>query len=543
MLTVLKNPSDHNFSKSPVICEIETDNMYTAPVSGVKAKGAYSFTVGVAIGAFIEIITPTTTLHLDFISYTNPPTVGKLRTRDPADSFTDYWDKIESDMLLNSYISSNYTITQDGLGLFTLDAINAGLQYSLHDCVYNGLGINFFNYFSGSDDIPALIKSNYEVNVELFVETEKDSSTFESIVLVKKQPYTTGKVRFDLSKYIDACLDYYFPSPNLNIPTFCKQTSKSLFIQIKEYFGIPPVLQTVTIAPAPIIEVDGFSTKKGYILKAGFAPRWNKRQPENQLSGYLWSYLLFLTVRPLKKTIKRHQPEYLYFCLPADVPTNDLQIKVVKKYNNGTADVTQYGPVTTFDCTKGSVLCFPINYSSSTIDLNFLLTNKAYKVQVSIVSATDQATNISIVTEYLLDYEPIGEDRVFLFSNSMSGVDTLRTYGSYENTPEFERNVSTRIYDVSDDSHLGSNTEVNTYKKETFTTFTGWLTPDELACLEEFFLAKYKVEVIDILTYQPITITSTKYRKHLTNQNLYGIEIEYYHSLKSMVTERLAASL
>jgi hypothetical protein len=125
----------------------------------------------------------------------------------------------------------------------------------------------------------------------------------------------------------------------------------------------------------------------------------------------------------------------------------------------------------------------------------------------------------------------------------MSGVDTLRTYGSYENTPEFERNVSTRIYDVSDDSHLGSNTEVNTYKKETFTTFTGWLTPDELACLEEFFLAKYKVEVIDILTYQPITITSTKYRKHLTNQNLYGIEIEYYHSLKSMVTERLAASL
>ena len=147
MLTVLENPSDYNLSKSPVICEIETDNMYTAFVSGSKAQGMYTFSVGVAIGAFIEIITSTTTLHLDFISYTNPPTVGKLRNKNPSDSFNDYWDKIESDLLLNSYISTNYTITQDGLGAFTFDAINTGSEFSLNNCVYNGLGINFFNYF------------------------------------------------------------------------------------------------------------------------------------------------------------------------------------------------------------------------------------------------------------------------------------------------------------------------------------------------------------------------------------------------------------
>lgn len=544
MLTVLENPSDYNFSKSPVICEIETDNMYTTPVSGVKAKGMYTFSVGVPIGAFIEIITSTTTLHLDFISYTNPPTVGKLRTKNPADSFTDYWDKIESDMLLNSYISSNYTITQDGLGAFTLDAINTGEQYSLHNCVYNGTGINYFNYFNGTDDVPAQIKPNYEIRVELFVETEKNSGTYESAILVKKQPYTTQKVKFDLSKFIDASLDYYFPAPGLSTIELCKQTAKDFYIQIKEYFGTPSVEQTVTINPSLIMEADGYSTKKGYILKGGFSPRWAKVKPKNQLVDYIWNSNLILTSRPSKKTIKRYQPEYIFICLAGDVTTEDLQIKVIKKYNDGSPDIIQYGPAAPPTCTKGSVLCFPINYASSIIDSIFALNNtSAYKVIVSIVSETDQSVNLSQAFEYLLDYNPIGEDRIFLFTNSMSGVDTLRTTGNYENTPEFEKDTATRIYNLSDSAHLGSNSENTIYKKETFTAFSGWLSKDDLSWIEDLYLSKYKVEVIDVNTYAPITITSSKFRKHLTNQNLYGVDIEYFYQLKSPVTDRLAAAL
>jgi hypothetical protein len=544
MLTVTENPSDYNFSKSPVICEIETDNMYTSPVSGVKAKAAYTFSVGVAVGAFIEIITTTTTLHLDFIAYTNPPTVGKLRQKDPGDSFTDYWDKIESDMLLNSYISSNYTITQDGLGAFTLDAINTGLQYSLHNCVYNGLGINFFNYFSGSDDIPAMIKPNYEIRVELFIETLKNSGVYESVLLVKKQPYSTQKVKFDLQKYVDACLDYYFPEPNLSLIKLCEESGKQFFIQIKEYFGTPATAQLVTINPSLIMEVDGYSTKKGDIIKAGFSPRWNKVQPKNQLSAYIWNYPLYLTTREYRKTIKKRQPEYLYFCLAADVPTNDLQLKFVKKYNDGTSDLIQYSAKYTGACNKGSVICFPVNPSGGVVDSTFTLANTAaYKIIVSIVSETDQATNISPDYEYILDYNPIGEDRIFLFTNSMSGVDTLRTTGNYEQIAEFARDVSSRIYWTTDKHHLGTNSESNTYKKETFTAFTGWLSADDLKWVDELFLAKYKVEVIDAITYAPITITSAKFKKHATNQNLYGLDIEYYHQLTSNVTDNLTASI
>lgn len=544
MLTVTENPSDYNFSKSPVICEIETDNMYTAPISGVKAKGTYTFSVGVAVGAFIEIITTTTTLHLDFIAYTNPATVGKLRQKDPGDSFTDYWDKIESDMLLNSYISSNYTITQDGLGAFTLDAINTGLQYSLHNCVYNGLGINFFNYFSGSDDIPSMIKPNYEIRVELFIETLKNSGVYESVILVKKQPYSTQKVKFDLQKYVDACLDYYFPEPDLSTIKLCEETGKQFFIQIQEYFGTPSTVQTVTINPSLIMEADGFSTKKGDIIKAGFSPRWNKVQPKNQLSAYVWSYPLFLTSRKYKKVIKKNQPEYLYFCLATDVATDDIQLKFIKKYNDGTADLTAYSAKYIGVCKKGSVFCFPVNTNGEIIDATLSANNPAaYKFIVSVVSETDQATNISPEYEYILDYDQLGEDRIFLFSNSMSGVDTLRTTGNYEQNTEFARDVSSRVYWTTDKHHLGSNSESNTYKKETFTAFTGWLSADDLKWVEELFLAKYKVEVIDINTYAPITITSAKLRKHATNQNLYGVDIEYYHQLTSNVTDTLTAAL
>jgi len=541
-LTIELNPTKYNLSKSPVMCEISTDDMYTDLVPGTKALGAYTFSVGVAIGNFIEIITTTTTLHLDFISYTNPPTVGKLRTRDPSDSFNDYWDKIESDLLLNSYISTNYTVTQDGLGKFDLEAINTGKQYSLENCVFNGTGINFFNYFYGTDDIVPVIKPNYEIHAEVFCQDVKNGS-YSSIFTVKKQPYTTGKVRFNLEKIIDSCLDYYFPTPNQSAANLCDQVAKEFYIKIYEYFGSPPTMQTVVINPSLEMEVDGVSTKPGYILKAGFSPINNKYQPSQQLSAYYWSYPLYLSTRSYERKIKKGQPDYLFFCLPADVPAEDLELKYITKYKDDTADLIQYSTSYTGACTKGSVICFPVNPSGGIIDvlLNSLNSN-IREVQVTIVSATDTATDISPAMVYTLDFELLGENRIFLYTNSAGGADVFVTKGEYEKNVQFERETTGRIYETSDAWHLGSETSQN-LKQDLMTASSGWLTKDELEELEDLFLAKYKVEVTSVTSYKPITITSTKYKKHKTNQNLFGVDIEYYYQLKSPVTDHLTAAL
>lgn len=552
-LTIIKNPSNYNFSKSPVICEIQSDNYIESGNFGLKAKALLFVGVNPPVGTELEFNTVAYSTTFTWVDYvTNPtPSPGQVRTRNTGSQTpVDYWIQMRNDILLDTTLAASWTLTDDldnpETGGNTFTAINGGADYSMNDCAVNSSNLTqiaFYNLIEGTDDIRDGIKPNYFILVDLYMQRVKNSLIFDKITTVKKEPFFNSKVRFDLSKIIDANLDYYFPTPNQNTPTLCENTCKEFYVTINEVFGVPPVItDPLVLLPTTELQVGTNSTYKKHILKAGFSPANTRIQPDNQLVDYIWSYPLLLTTTNDRITIKKNEPQYIYFCCDNDY--TDLKLKYIQRFKDSNIEEITYGPTLTGTSTKGSVLCFPVSHTSSDIYAAFNSNTENIKeFEVCIVQSSDLLTAISPSKFYVLDYEPLNDNRVFLFTNSMSGVDTIRSTGDYENDTTFEGDVSTRKYYSDDAKHLGFNVSDNILKQETFKVFSGWLTKDKLLSFEELFLAKYKVEVIDITNYYPIIITTKSYKKHKTNQFLYGVEFEYYHQFKSPVTDVLKAGL
>lgn len=545
-LTIIKNPSHYNFSKSPVMCEIETDNYDDVGNFGNKAFALF-FTSSFVLGNYFKIVSTALTIQLDAIN-TTTPTVGKIRVKDGGDTLTTFWNKVLADILLNTSITALYNVTQDGLGGFLFNAINPGPQYSLNASIANTTTGNFFNYVDGTDDIHTGHKPNYRIRLEI---KQEDTATFplslpafKTIYTAQKEPYN-NRVKFDLSKFLNVGLGYYFPTPNLAAITLCNQVCKKFFVSIKEFYGTPAVEHATTITPSGGLQSGTQDTLPAFLLKAGLSPKWTKYYVENlQVLNYIWSNPFFLTTQSSFKKIKINQPEYLYFLLYDDYDSafpQDLRLKIVTHLDDGT-QLSVIALLYNLPFYKGQTFCFPINPSGGEIWSKMLTYDNISKFVVSIIS-THPSAAISPEFTYIPNYDPIGEDRIFLYTNSLGGVDTWRSEGNYENDINFENEVFNRIYFTDDSKYLGMNSQTQTYKQDTFKVFSGWKTQDEIDGFEELFLADYKVEVLNTLIYMPITITTKRYRRHKTNENLKGIEIEYYHQFKSPVTDKLAAPL
>jgi hypothetical protein len=542
MITVLTNPCAHNFSKSPVICELETDNAFYSGDFGDKAK-------------FIFYLPPTPTIHSHFkvetgsvsswFYFTNgvpsSPYV-QIPLRGIGVTDLDYYNDILAIILADSAITTNYNVTYVGGGGFLFEALLPGSTHSNTTSSVGGVDLSFTNLVNGTTnmltDVP---RPNYKIGIDVYVQTERTVpvAVMQKVYSGEKSPFN-NKVKFDLQKIVNAYLDYYFPTPNQSISNVALQACKLFQVVIRELYGSPIVEYVPTCAPDPILVAPGSNDLfPKDILKAGFAPRWNKIQPQNQLDAYIWNYPLNLTVRPYVIKIKKEQPEYIFFCFPADCL--EPVVKLTSYFEDGTNAVT-YQYKFTGTMYKGFVGCFPIKPSGSTIMTNMAAGN-AIKFTAQIVADADHATGISPLVTYIPDYNPLGDDRIFLFSNSMGGCDTFRSEGYYEQDVEIEREVSSRIYYTTDDAHIGDEVTSQSFKTNILKAYSGWKTADEIHALEDLLLAEYKVEIFEYTQYMPITIVSKKYRKHKTNEFLKAIEIEYYHQIKSPVTDRLAAAL
>lgn len=549
-LTIIKNPSHYNFSKSPVMCEIETDNMLISGNFGDKAR--FIFYVPANPIDLDIIVLSTNYIGLIVFRFTNgtpAPSEWGINLRGGGQTLSSYYNYVLARLQANTSAASRYSITHIGNGGFLFEALNGGVQDSNLSSLVVGTDFLFINLKDGTDNyLTDQPRENYQIVIEIKQETIStfplSLPAFKTVYTAQKEPYN-NRVKFDLSKLLNVGLSYYFPTPNLAAITLCDQVCKKFFVSIKEFYGTPAVEHATTITPTGGLQTGTQDTLPAFLLKAGLSPKWTKYYVENlQILNYIWSNPFFLTTQSSFKKIKINQPEYLYFLLYDDYDSafpQDLRLKIVTHLDDG----TQLSVIALFynlPFYKGQTFCFPINPSGGEIYIKMLTYDNISKFVVSIVCSHPAAT-VSPEFTYIPNYDPIGEDRIFLYTNSLGGVDTWRSEGNYENDINFENEVFNRIYFTDDAPHLGMNSQTQTYKQDTFKVFSGWKTQDEIDGFEELFLADYKVELLNTLIYMPIIITSKKYRRHKTNENLKGIEIEYYHQFKSPVTDKLAAPL
>lgn len=541
MITVLTNPCAHNFSKSPVICELETDNVLYSGDFGDKAKFIFYLPPTPTVHSFFKIESGSVSSWFYFTNGVPSSPYQPIPLRGVGVTDLDYYNDILALILADTSLTTNYNITYGGGGGFLFEALLPGSTHSNTTSNVGGVDLSFTNLVNGTTnmltDVP---RPNYKLGIDVYVQTERTVpvAVMQKVYSGEKAPFN-NKVKFDIAEIVNAYLDYYFPTPNQSTSNVALQACKLFQVVIKEFYGSPIVEYAPTCAPDPILVSAGSNGLiPRDILKAGFAPRWNKVMSENQLDNYIWTYPLNLTTKTAPIKIKLEQPEYIYFCF---FDTCLQPVLKITTYLDDSSTVVTYQSLFSGTMYKGFVGCFPVKPSGSVIN-GYFTTKNATKFTAQIVSNADHATGISPLVTYIPDYNPLGEDKIFLFTNSMAGTDTFRSEGHLEQNIEFEKEISSRIYFTTDEAHLGDEVESQNFKQNTFKVFSGWKTEDEIHALEELFLAKYKVEV-EYGFYLPITIVSKKYLKHKTNMFLRGVEIEYYHQIKSPVTDRLPAAL
>lgn len=541
MITVITNPSDHNFSRSPVICELETDNMFTSGDFGLHAQFVFYIPTNPANNdEFVVREFGGASQTFVFTNGVNP-LKWTIPLRSIGQTDTQYYNIILGRLVLSSMFT-DYDITYIGGGGFKFIARLPGNTYSDGGCGINvGSGYSFNNLVNGTNNFLTNVpRPNYKLAVDLWVERTSSfpSGPFDLVYSSEKEP-VNNRFRIDLSRMLDIQLEYYFPAANLNIGVHCNQTCKRFYVVLRELYGNPATNQVTYAQPNSALAAPGQPiTFSAHILKSGLAPRWNKIQPIQQLSAYVWSYPLNLTTKNTRR-IKLYQPEFLFFCFSSHVIYPKLRITTF--YANGTTNVA-YQSLFNGAMREGFVGCFPVTPAGS-IPFYEMLNGDAVKFEAVVVESSNPTVPVSQPMTYIPDYADLGQNRIFLFTNSMGGVDTFRTEGSYEHDVEFESVVSSRNYFTSDPGHLGSTVESGQFKTDKFNAYSGWMSKEDANWLEDFFLAKYKVEVIDQILYVPIRILSKGYRRHESDENLFRVEFQYMHQQTSPVTDRLAAAL
>jgi hypothetical protein len=536
MLTVIKNPSDYNFSKSPVICEVETDNYLTSGDFGDKAKLVFYVPPNPVDGNEFKIDTGVISLWYYFTNGINPlKWVVPLRAGGLTDA--EYYQIVLTNLQANPGIGTYYTITYVGSGGFLFEAVAPGNTYSNVGSTVNGTGFSFTNLKNGTSNFLTNVpRPNYKLAIDLYIETAINTGVWKFLLQASKEPIN-NRVKFNLSDHLNSHLNVKFPSSYMGgTPFLCSETCKRFFVIYKEIYGEPPVNQTFTIGPSGAMDPDNPTHSYiSYILKAAFSQINNRILPSNQLSNYVWGNPSFLSTYPKERDVRIQQPEYLYMCL--DRTYIQLRLKLETTLEDGTI-VTDLLPAVPINYAKGSVICFPVNYSGSAM-YNKLNAGTATKFSVYAIENADPDTPVSDIIIYYPKYETLKEQKVILYDNSLGGVDTF-VFKNHEFTSEFDSEYSSRFYYTDDATNLGEEIQTNVSKKDVVKVYSGFLSQDKMAALDDFFLSKHKVLYdFNKNLFIPIKVKSAKVSKHKSNRNLNYCEFEYVHSYENKAGESL----
>ncbi|MGV3560767.1 DUF5977 domain-containing protein [Larkinella arboricola] len=223
-----------------------------------------------------------------------------------------------------------------------------------------------------------------------------------------------------------------------------------------------------------------------WIMKGGLteedAPGWAERF----LDGYQASARAFLTWQPDEKTVCPGQEEYLYFLLNCSPMPTEVRLRVEITRAGGSRSVAT--PLSLKNVSPYQVICAPVGPA---ILAGYQLSgNPIRKYRVWL--ADESNGRISQVRTYYIDSRYRRNHRQILFSNSLSGFDTLRLVGSGSETLKVLRTSAEREKpaDAVDFSELYITDAVG---ERTLTVTTGFFEKNArktLRYLDELLLAR-----------------------------------------------------
>ena len=176
----------------------------------------------------------------------------------------------------------------------------------------------------------------------------------------------------------------------------------------------------------------------------------------------------FLTWQPQVKPVTYYSPEWLTY-----YAVETCRIKLKAYFEDGTSSETTLS-------TPSAGTCYTLNLQYGVVSGKFSGKRPTY-YDVWVESTGGQ--RLTYVQRYIGSQRRSEDENWYLFENSLGGLDSLRAYGSLDDAPEYEHNVSQLD---------GVLTEYRVDTNRKYTRNTGYLTPQESAWLQDMFSSRQK---------------------------------------------------
>lgn len=365
------------------------------------------------------------------------------------------------------------------------------------------------------------LEKTQDIRIVVMVQVEilLDSNAFTEAVTEQFYPDDNGMVSFDIKTVIDAYLDYYTPSPDLNKPVQAVNQRKRYRINY-------------------LVQKDGdpvTSTKQSTILiaiKGGMS--FGDWHPSN-----FFNIVVLKQKKPLNFILDREQvrlddKRFIFWLYPFE-NVYDQYIFVKVKLDNG--DEVLYTHPSSIFTNRWSICCAPAGFNM--LNLASILPEGTMAVSYTITIATDDLVVVAPVT-FTIDHRNFYDSRQLVYRNSMGAMETIHLTGelSFEGsyTKQYAQRVVPASYFEEKSILFNKNITADVEEQSKVLGTTGFLSRSSSDKLRDLFISKQVYEYYNGRLV-PVTITNTS-AKFYTNkqQSMIGVDVEWQRPTSSYYT-------
>ena len=222
----------------------------------------------------------------------------------------------------------------------------------------------------------------------------------------------------------------------------------------------------------------------------------------------------FLTWQPQVKPVTYYSPEWLTY-----YAVETCRIKLKAYFEDGTSSETTLS-------SPSAGTCYTLNLQYGVVSGKFSGKRPTY-YDVWVESTGGQ--RLTYVQRYIGSQRRSEDENWYLFENSLGGLDSLRAYGSLDDAPEYEHNVSQLD---------GVLTEYRVDTNRKYTRNTGYLTPQESAWLQDMFSSRQKYAYTSSGYYKIVFTASDGGRSSTDLPSSYSFTYQFAEDLPFLDIQR-----
>lgn len=222
----------------------------------------------------------------------------------------------------------------------------------------------------------------------------------------------------------------------------------------------------------------------------------------------------FLTWQPQVKPVTYYSPEWLTY-----YAVETCRIKLKAYFEDGTSSETTLS-------SPSAGTCYTLNLQYGVVSGKFSGKRPTY-YDVWVESTGGQ--RLTYVQRYIGSPRRSEDENWYLFENSLGGLDSLRAYGSLDDAPEYEHNVSQLD---------GVLTEYRVDTNRKYTRNTGYLTPQESAWLQDMFSSRQKYAYTSSGYYKIVFTASDGGRSSTDLPSSYSFTYQFAEDLPFLDIQR-----